>query len=272
MPRRSGTRYSEGTLRVSFTVSFPVTTIIFAIGTVVLLSAALGIWMSGRSGADSWIVPLSGGVLAGIAVFWVLPELAGRFGWAAGSAWLGGGCAMLWLVDRYLYPVCPTCSHTHEHEACGTPLHGFATPLIVAASLHSFFDGLVLAAAWQSVGGELGQAIFWGIALHKVPEGFALGAMLRASLRTGKRAFAGVAATQFPMLLGGGLIALMSPYLEARWLVGLLAVAGGSFLYLGAHAVHGEWKSTKAGSTLLLAGAGAVAAALLKQFLDGFTH
>ncbi len=250
----------------------PAITIILVITGAVLLVAAAGIWISGRSGKSTGIVSLSGGVLAGIALFWVLPELCKHFGWVAGPVWLMTGFFLLWLVDRFLYPVCPACSHTHDHGACSTPLHGFALPLILAAGVHSFFDGLGLAASHEAVAGELGRAVFWGIALHKLPEGLALGAILRASLRTGVAAGAAAVATQIPMLAGGAVEILLSPYLEAQWLAVLLGIAGGSFLYLGIHTMHGEWKRRGPAVAFFVACAGVAAAAILRHSLGLLGH
>ena len=61
------------------------------------------------------------------------------------SAGLAIGFTLLWVIDHYVYPVCPTCSHTHDHGSCSESLHGFAAPLLIASGLHSFFDGWSLA-------------------------------------------------------------------------------------------------------------------------------
>jgi len=79
------------------------------------------------------MVPFGGGVLLGVAAVWILPEMAEFFGWPAALAWTAAGFALLWFVDRYLHPVCPACSPGHEHDDCATRLHGFATPLLIAA-------------------------------------------------------------------------------------------------------------------------------------------
>ena len=76
------------------------------------------------------------------------------------------------------HPVCPACSPGHEHDDCATRLHGFATPLLIAAGLHSALDG------WSVAAGNsmLPPAFTIGIAFHKLPEGIALGVMARASM------------------------------------------------------------------------------------------
>ena len=100
------------------------------------------------------------------------------------------GFAIIWGIDRYITPVCPACSHTHNHDSCSTRLHGFAGPLITAALIHSLFDGWTLAAG-QSLPGS-GSALVAGVLVHKVPESFAYGVILRAALGSRTVALAGV--------------------------------------------------------------------------------
>src|SRR5580658_2808192 len=97
------------------------------------------------------VVPFSAGVLLGVALFGLAPELASELGWARVLALAGGGYGLLLLVDRYVYPVCPTCAHDHDHRGCEAELHGFAAPLIAAAAMHSFLDGWSVATAQLSL-------------------------------------------------------------------------------------------------------------------------
>ncbi|MFN3326335.1 MAG: ZIP family metal transporter [Bryobacteraceae bacterium] len=144
------------------------------------------------------------------------------------------------LVDRYIYPVCPACAPGHDHHACRTRLHGFGIPLISAAVLHSFLDGWGIGATEQHQ--AFGLAIFAGIAFHKVPEALAFGIILRAALPRPATAMAWAGLVQFSMVAGGWAGFGMAPMLGVYWLHVLLGVAGGTFLYLGLHAVHGEWR------------------------------
>ena len=188
------------------------------------------------------VVPFSGAVLIFISLFWVLPELGSVLGWAAGCALLLCGSAVIYIVDHYIYPVCPVCSHTHEHDGCATRLHGFAGPLIVAASLHSLFDGWAVSAGMSKEGELLGRAVAFGIALHRLAEGLAFGVILRAALKSRARAYLFAIVTQSAMLAGGLLEIATADHLGSYWIAALLALGGGMFLYLGFHAVHGEWK------------------------------
>ena len=63
--------------------------------------------------------------------------------WASAIAWIAAGSALLWFIDKRVYPVCPACSHTHshDHDHCSSELHGFAPPLLIAVGLHAALDG-----------------------------------------------------------------------------------------------------------------------------------
>src|ERR1035441_743027 len=106
-----------------------------------LLGAVLGIWLTGLRQRARAVVPFSAGVLLGVALFGLVPELATEIGWRVTMLLVAMGYASVLLVNRFVYPVCPTCARDHDHNACATELHGFAAPLIVAATVHSFLDG-----------------------------------------------------------------------------------------------------------------------------------
>jgi zinc transporter ZupT len=210
--------------------------LVFAIALAGILA---GIRLTAVPSLARQMVPFSGGVLLGIAAFWVMPEMSEFFGWPGVILWVAAGFGGLWVVDRYVYPVCPSCSHTHDHEVCSTRLHGFAAPMLIAAGLHSFLDGWMLPAAVQS---SFGDAFVLGIALHKIPEGLALAVIVRAALASPRKALIGCAAAEVMTVAGAAAEMLVAPYLGAGWAHSLLALAAGSFLYLGYHAIHSEYR------------------------------
>jgi zinc transporter ZupT len=234
-----------------------------------LLATAIGVagaafGVSSAIGAPRRIVPFSGGLLMGIAVFGVMPELALHYGWAGGPAMLAAGVAALWLFGRYVYPVCPSCSHTHDHEHCATALHGFAGPLIAAAALHAFLDGVGISASRQESAGGLATAVLFAVTVHKIPEGIALGIMLRASVRSRWAAFALCAAAESATFFGAMFESAITARAGTAWVTYALALAGGSFIYLGFHAVHGEWRR-RGVPAFMPALTGAAGAAALQQ-------
>jgi zinc transporter ZupT len=230
---------------------------------IAVLSAAAGVWLTSFTGLSRRLVPFGGGVLLGVALFWVLPEMAQFFSWQGAILWLAGGFLLLAALDRFVYPVCPSCSPSHQHDHCATRLHGFATPLLVAAALHSALDGWS-AAAGQNAGFSL--ALIGGIAVHKIPEGLALGVIARASLGSRASALAWCVLAQMATVAGAGLESVLAPHIGSQGLHALLALAGGSFLYLGGHAVHGELR--RSGSpTLVPALTGVAGSSVLRLFL-----
>jgi zinc transporter ZupT len=234
-----------------------------------LLGAFAGMRLAEIPSISRRILPFSGGLLVGIALFWILPEIAERNGWLAACAGLIAGFSLLFLIDRYLYAVCPTCSHTHHHEDCSRSLHGFAAPLLIASGLHSFFDGWSLAVSRQAGFESLKVAFLIGIGVHKLPEGLALGALLIAALGTEWRAMLGATAAQCMMLVGGVLGALLAGQLAPTWTAAFLSVAAGAFVYLGYHAVDSEYQQRGFRTAWMPALTGAAGAAVLRVVVPG---
>ena len=214
----------------------------YLVTAVAILSALGGVWLTSLHALSRRLVPLAGVALVGVAVFWVLPEMAEFLRWPAALAAITAGFALLWAIDRFVYPVCPACSHSHDHDHCATTLHGFAPPLLAAAALHSALDGWSLVAA-SNGGTRLGVSLGMAIAIHKIPEGLALGVIARAALDSRKAALGWCALAEGATLAGAALEIILAPYLGPFSLHAWLAVAGGSFLYLGGHAVHGGWRN-----------------------------
>jgi len=210
---------------------------IFGLG---LTGVLLGMWLEQMRGVSRGVLLLSGALLLAISLTLVAPELAERYGWAGGLVWMGLGFLALWLVDHYVYPLCPSCAHSHDHHSCSLPLHGFAVPLILASGLHSFMDGWSLMASRANTSRTLQLAFLVGITIHKLPEGLALGAILRASMRSWWRVAAGGAAAQFMTVVGGAVALWVAPLAGARWTGVMLGLAGGTFLYLGYHTLEAE--------------------------------
>lgn len=211
------------------------------------------------------LVPFGGGTLLGVGLFWVLPEMAAELTWPPAILWLASGCILLGVIDKFIYPVCPSCSPEHDHSHCSTRLHGFATPLLIASALHASLDGWSASASQTDV--RLGPAFLLGIAAHKVPEGLALGVISRAALRSRSAAITWCALAQSATLFGAGAEGVLAPYLGPQALHALLALAGGSFLYLGYHAIHSEVRRSGASPALVPALTGVAGSSVLRMLL-----
>jgi zinc transporter ZupT len=188
--------------------------------------------------------------------------MAEFFTWPIALSLISGGMVVLALIDRYVYPVCPACSPVHDHDHCSTRLHGFATPLLAAAALHSALDGWSAVSSQQGTG--FGTALAFGIAAHKIPEGLALGIISRAALASRAAAFVWCSLAQSATLVGAGMAVVFAPYLGPAGLHVLLAIAAGSFLYLGGHAVHGELQRSGAGRVFVPALTGVAGSSMLR--------
>ncbi len=228
----------------------------------------LGLWLTSAGRRTRLVVPFSAGVLLGVVLFGLLPELIEETGWTLTLLFFTAGYGLLFWINRNLAPICPTCSHDHDHQACHTALHGFATPLIGASMLHSFFDGWSLTTAQLASHNGIHLAVALAVALHKIPEGMALGAIVRASVAARSTALFWSVLVEATTLAGGILGLAIAPRLGTVWIVCPLGFAAGWLFYLGAHAVHEEWKRRGPVPAFMTALTGAAGAAALQQGVE----
>lgn len=173
-----------------------------------------------------------GGLLFGIALFWLLPEIAQMSGWTAASILTVVACGAMLLLDRFL-------AHSGH-----SPRQGVIGPLLAAAAVHSFLDGWsVRAFAGQPLADV---AVPVGLAMHKIPEGLALGWITHKSLGSASKAVIASSAVELVTLAG----AFVEPRANssgvaefgAWWTAIVLAIISGGFLFLGLHALWPGWK------------------------------
>lgn len=238
-----------------------------------MAGALVGVWLTGLRQRARAAVPFSAGVLLGVAIFGLLPEMTAEIGWRGALGLFLAGYLVLFAINRWAYPVCPTCSHDHDHKACSTLLHGFAGPLVAASVVHSFLDGWSIGSAQQgALPLGIRVAVPLAISLHKIPEGIALGAILRAAVGSRTAALGWCAVSESPTVAGGAVALALAPFLGTTWITYPLAIAGGCFLYLGFHAVHEEWKRRGPAPAFTPALTGIAAVALIEHTLRAFFH
>jgi zinc transporter ZupT len=232
---------------------------------VAIAAAGAGVALLAQHRHTRVLIPLSGGLLIGVAAFGLIPELVVDIGWLRGVLLVAAGYGLLKILDQFAFSVCPGCAHDHHHEGCEEQLHGFATPLLAATAIHAFVDGWGLVAVQMGTRTPgAGMAFAAALFLHKIPEGLALGTLLRASVHRVWIAFGLCVAVECATILGGAMGLWLTP---ADWVNYPLAIAGGTFLFLGVHAVHSDWKHRGARPAFIPALAGAAGAALLQQGL-----
>jgi zinc and cadmium transporter len=230
-----------------------------------LVSALAALWLTGVRHRIRMMVPLSAGMLIGVAAFGLLPDVSSALGWARAALLFLGGYLLLFGINRFVYPVCPSCSHGHDHSGCDMLLHGFAAPLIAAAAIHSFFDGWSVMGAQTTMSDNLHLAVPIAIAIHKVPEGIALGSILRAAVPSRLSAFGWCALGECPTMIGALFASWVAPALGFGWAGYPLALAAGALFFLGSHAVHTEWRRRGPAPALYPAMAGLAGVAALQQ-------
>jgi zinc transporter ZupT len=108
-------------------------------------------------------------------------------------------------------------------------------------------------------------AVPLAVALHKLPEGMALGGILRAAVKGRAAALGWCVVAEGTTLAGGALGLAMAPHLGTGWIAYPLGIAAGWLFYLGFHAVHEEWKRRGAGPAFASALAGVAGAAVIQR-------
>ena len=74
---------------------------------VAIASLAASVALLGPPGLARTLVPLSGGLLAGIAAFGLFPELVREIGRRRGLLLVAGGYLVLMAFDRFVHPDLP---------------------------------------------------------------------------------------------------------------------------------------------------------------------
>jgi zinc transporter ZupT len=192
------------------------------------------------------LISLGAGTLLGVTLFAILPEtVEALHTWQLLLA-LASGYAVFAMISKYIFHVCPACAASHFDEATTHRFSEIASAMMLALAIHCTVDGLAMSAGNAAKGdvpasGQVtGFSIILAVCVHKIPEGLALGALLRgAGLSTGKILLyvLGVEATT---LLGGVLGWLFFPQASSFWIFAALAHAGGGFIFLATHAIIGE--------------------------------
>jgi zinc transporter ZupT len=235
-------------------LSFPEFNLLGAAFAVAMAGAFGGLWMSALPAGARRVIPFSGGLLVGVALCGLLPELAGDIGWLKGVPVFAAGYGLLAWLDRRF--------HHHIHMDVEKANDGYTLPLLLAASAHSFLDGWGLA----STGHSEGVSVVFPIAvmLHKAPEGLALGALFRSATGSRGMGLGLCLLAEAVTFLGGWAGTVLTPKLGSAWTNYPLAIAGGAFLFLGYHAVEGEWRVSGIRSAWMPAMIGFLAATALQ--------
>jgi zinc transporter ZupT len=188
---------------------------------------AAGLFLGYAGSLSDQLAAAGGGLLFGISLFWIIPEIAQTSGWGPALALALVTCCALLVLDRLLL-------HTGH-----SPRHGVIGPLLAATAIHSFLDGWSVRAF--SIQPLANVAVPLGLGLHKIPEGLALGWIARRSFSPAWKAAATAAAIETMTLVGALVeprandsgVAAFGPW----WTAVVLSIIAGGFLFLGLHAL-----------------------------------
>lgn len=201
-------------------------------GLLLAAAAALGNLLGGLlvAARQRWgdralrgFVAIGAGFLLSVALLRMLPEALALEPEAA-LPLVAGGYFLTHLFEHALVP----------HFHFGEEIHAdhvrprTCVAAILGLGLHSFFDGVSIAAGWH-VAPVLGWLVFLGIALHKLPEGFTIGSIVLAAEGSRGQAVGAAGLVGAASILGASLL-IASPGLAGHG----LAVATGVTLYVAA--------------------------------------
>jgi zinc and cadmium transporter len=195
-----------------------------SLGGLLVASIVLFLHQDLRTRAVPWLVSYAVGTLLGAALLGLLPEaLASLSPRVAAIAVLAGVLSFFVIEKLVLW------HHWHDDAACDVH-KSTATLLIVGDALHTFVDGVVIAAA-VLVSLPLGVTTALAIIAHEIPQEAGDFAILLAAGYSRSRAVVlnlasavGGILGASAMLLFGSRIPMAAPY--------VLAFAAGSFLYV----------------------------------------
>ena len=192
-----------------------------------LVGVIAGVLVGQARSLSCYLTAAGGGLLFGISLFWLVPESAAASGWLPASIMTALACVALALAERFL---------VHGTNGSG---HAAFGPLLIATAIHSFLDGWsVRALAAERLASV---AVPLGLALHKIPEGAAIGWIARRRLPSLWQAALTAAAVESVTLFGAYVEPQASRSGSAAfgpgWTSVVFAIIGGSFLFVGIHAV-----------------------------------
>jgi len=167
-------------------------------------------------------VAFAAGAMATTAIAHLFPESLEAGGGVA-AYWVLAGFAAFFLLNQVV-----------EFHACGqglTHLHPVGTMALVGILVHSFFDGVAVAAGFGAHSGT-GQVVAAAVFSHEVPEGAFTVAILLHTGMTRRRAI-GWGVVHGLLTPVGALAALpFAQSVDSGMLGALLGLSAGSFLYV----------------------------------------
>lgn len=189
------------------------------------------------------MLALAAGFLLGSAFFHMLPRAMAST--PAAPLLVAAGYGLLYAAERLLV--------RHGHAA-PQPTTGMAA--LAGLLVHTFLDGAAIGAAFVEHP-RTGLLVFLAVASHKLPEGFSLAALVLAAGGAVREAVLAAGAIGLSTLAGSA-VAVMSDSWGGGMTGSTLALAAGSFLYIGATELAPAAAGGRRSGWLVLGGMAAV--------------
>jgi zinc and cadmium transporter len=168
------------------------------------------------------LVSFAAGTLLAAVFLEILPEAVAHLGPRA-LPWAFCGFVLAGALERLF--------GEHEHDRPEATRRGLPLVLLASDALHNIGDGAAVAAAFMT-SPQAGVIASIGVIAHEVPQEIGDFALLRSSGYSRPRALAALLCTQLSAGIGAAVVLTLGG--PAPPLAGIiLAVAGGSFLYVG---------------------------------------
>ena len=248
--------------------------VLFVLFGVDLVGTVLGIYAMRSRALSGKFTAISAGVMVGVALFWIFPDMTRQSGMAQAAVAVGFALAALYGIDRFVYPVCPCCTHgkhrspvagAHHSNTSGTS--GTIIPLIIAICIHNLFDGWTAAVAGHA-GSSPGSGVAVGLIAHKIPEAVVFGLMLRGATHGRTAALCCVSFTSLAILAGGAAHSGFWLLSGTTLIATSLALACGSFLFAGGHIFLRQQRHAGMGSAVAPLVLGLLVSAGLEQAIS----
>lgn len=201
-----------------------------------------------------YLVALSAGTLLGDAFLHLLPEASEAMPIDEMFLLVLLSFIGFFIIERYLH-----WRHCHDEEC---HQHTFGTMNLIGDGVHNFIDGVIIAASFI-VSPELGVITTFAVALHEIPQEIGdFGVLLHSGWSKKKALLANFAVACLSVI--GGITGYILAGAAENFVVYLLPIAAGGFIYIGASDLLPEFrKETQSGRSirsllLFLIGVGAM--------------
>lgn len=212
------------------------------------------------------LISFAAGALLAVALFHIFPETFELIGLKRGVISILSGYFLFYLVNRFVFHICPACAATHTEAN----FKAITVSMMAALSVHSAMDGLAIySGSVPSM--QNGLLVLLAVAFHKLPEGMALTLVARGSGMPLAKSFWLSVGLETVTTLAGAVLGLI--FLDPNslgWEGYVMGHIGGGFIFLVVHAILSEVFKHHPQATLISAGAGAGSIGVIGFLIGAF--